>query len=115
MNIADSILGTIVNKNKGDVKGKERLKTQRLICKDVDICLQTHYNAAMTPKIDPQEIVVVETEEEYQAELALGLEEDEVLQPGRHIFRRGGFLARHPGASPTDTSPAHFHTDAPSG
>jgi hypothetical protein len=35
------------------------------------------------------------TEEEYLAELASGLQEDEVLKPGRHQFKRGGFLARH--------------------
>lgn len=35
------------------------------------------------------------TVEEYQQDLASGLREDEVLQPGRHRFKRGGFLARH--------------------
>ena len=41
------------------------------------------------------EVTVEVTEEEYQADLARGLAEDEVLQPGRHTFRRGTFLARH--------------------
>ena len=27
--------------------------------------------------------------------MAQGFDEDEVLYPGRHLFRRGGFLARH--------------------
>jgi len=49
----------------------------------------------MNIKTEQQEIVVEITEEEYQADLKNGLAEDEVLQPGRHLFRRGGFLARH--------------------
>lgn len=43
------------------------------------------------------------TEEEFQADLERGLADDEVLHPGRHIFRRGGFLARHR-AKPEDIS-----------
>lgn len=35
------------------------------------------------------------SEEEYQADLGRGLQEDEVLEPGRHRFKRGGFLTRH--------------------
>ncbi len=42
-----------------------------------------------------QEIIVDVTEEEFRAELEQGFDEDEVLHPGRHLFRRGGFLARH--------------------
>lgn len=49
----------------------------------------------MKNKTEAQEIVVEVTEEEFQADLESGLTEDEVLHPGRHIFRRGGFLARH--------------------
>jgi len=49
----------------------------------------------MNIKTEQQEIVVDVTEEEFRADLARGLTEDEVLHPGRHIFRRGGFLARH--------------------
>ncbi len=49
----------------------------------------------MNIKTEQQEIVVDITEEEFQADLERGLAEDEVLQPGRHVFRRGGFLARH--------------------
>lgn len=41
------------------------------------------------------EVTVEVTEEEYQTDLARGLSEDEVLQPGRHRFQRGAFLARH--------------------
>jgi uncharacterized protein (DUF4415 family) len=42
-----------------------------------------------------QAIIVDVTEEEYQADRARGLQADEVLQPGRHTFKRGGFLTRH--------------------
>lgn len=42
-----------------------------------------------------QDIIVDVTEEEYQADQARGLQADEVLQPGRHTFKRGGFLTRH--------------------
>lgn len=35
--------------------------------------------------------------DDYQADLAKGLQEDETMQPGQHIFRRGGFLQRHGG------------------
>ena len=42
------------------------------------------------------EIITLDvTVEEYQQDLASGLRKDEVLQPGRHRFKRGGFLARH--------------------
>lgn len=40
-------------------------------------------------------IVVDVSTKEYETELAHGLKDDEVLQPGRHTFKRGGFLARH--------------------
>lgn len=49
----------------------------------------------MNSKDLADEVIVEITEEEYQADLARGLEKDEVLQPGQHRFRRGGFLARH--------------------
>lgn len=42
-----------------------------------------------------QTIVVDVTMDEYKADLAKGLQGDETLQPGRHTFRRGGFLQRH--------------------
>jgi hypothetical protein len=42
-----------------------------------------------------QEIVVEVSKEEYQVDLASGLQEDEVLKPGCHLFKRGGFLTRH--------------------
>lgn len=49
----------------------------------------------MNKETNPQEVIVNVTEEEYQADLDRGLLEDEVLMPGLHRFKRGGFLARH--------------------
>ncbi len=49
----------------------------------------------MKGKTKAKEIIVDVTEEEYRRDLATGLQEDEVLKPGRHKFKRGGFLARH--------------------
>jgi uncharacterized protein (DUF4415 family) len=49
----------------------------------------------MRSKLNAKNIVVDVTEAEYRVDLARGLKEDEVLKPGRHTFRRGGFLARH--------------------
>jgi len=40
-------------------------------------------------------VVVDVSTTEYEADLDQGLKDDEVLQPGRHTFKRGGFLARH--------------------
>lgn len=49
----------------------------------------------MSNKPKGKNIIVDVTEEDYQADLARGLWEDEVLKPGYHTFRRGGFLSRH--------------------
>jgi uncharacterized protein (DUF4415 family) len=57
----------------------------------------------MSSKAKSKEIAVGVTEEEYQADLAKGLKEDEILKPGRHKFRRGGFLSRH-GLKPADSA-----------
>ena len=46
-------------------------------------------------KTNSDETIIDVTEEEYQADLARGLRDDEVLRPGRHKFIRGGFLKRH--------------------
>lgn len=46
-----------------------------------------------------KDIIVEVTQEEYDEQIASGLDEDEVLKPGRHIFRRGGFRERHPNFS----------------
>ena len=52
-------------------------------------------NRPVTPL---QTIIVDVSAADYQADLAKGLQADETLQPGRHTFRRGGFLQRHAGA-----------------
>ena len=49
----------------------------------------------MNRENDTEEIIVDVTEEEYKKDLARGLHEDEVMKPGCHRFRRGGFLSRH--------------------
>jgi hypothetical protein len=59
----------------------------------------------MSRKNKPEYIVADVTEEEYRKELARGLEPDEVLLPGRHKFRRGGFLKRHGLASAKISAP----------
>ena len=45
---------------------------------------------------DGDTVVIEVSEENYAADLAAGLTEDETLKPGRHKMRRGGFLKRHP-------------------
>jgi hypothetical protein len=52
-------------------------------------------------KTNSDETIIDVTEEEYQADLARGLKDDEVLRPGRHKFIRGGFLKRH-GVTPEE-------------
>ncbi len=49
----------------------------------------------MSRKNKSEYIVADVTDEEYRNDLAQGLEADEVLLPGHHKFRRGGFLKRH--------------------
>ena len=46
-----------------------------------------------------KDIIVEVTQEEYDKQIASGLTNDEVLKPGRHVFRRGGFRERHPNFS----------------
>ena len=54
---------------------------------------------------DDGETVIIEvSEENYQRDLAAGLDEEEILKPGRHTFKRGGFLARHPELKPRKKS-----------
>lgn len=36
------------------------------------------------------------SEEDYQRDLAAGIDEDATLKPGRYKMKRGGFLARYP-------------------
>ena len=43
-----------------------------------------------------KEIIVKVTADQHAEQLAEGLTDDEVLKPGKHTFRRGGFRERHP-------------------
>ena len=52
-------------------------------------------------KTNSDETIINVTEEEYEADLARGLRDDEILRPGRHKFVRGGFLKRH-GVTPEE-------------
>lgn len=45
-------------------------------------------------KAKSRDVIIDVTEEEYQKDLADGVEYP--LEPGRHHFRRGGFFERHP-------------------
>jgi len=36
------------------------------------------------------------SEQDYQADLAAGIDEEATLKPGRYKMKGGGFLARHP-------------------
>lgn len=42
------------------------------------------------------------SEEDYQADLAAGISEEDTMKPGRYKMKRGGFLARHPELKPKD-------------
>ena len=45
---------------------------------------------------DGENVTIEVSEEDYQKDLAAGVDEELILKPGRHRFKRGGFLARHP-------------------
>ena len=45
---------------------------------------------------DGENVTIEVSEEDYQADLAAGIDEDATLKPGRYKMKRGGFLARHP-------------------
>jgi hypothetical protein len=45
---------------------------------------------------DGANVTIEVSEEDYQADLAAGCDEDETMKPGLYVFKRGGFLARHP-------------------
>ena len=42
------------------------------------------------------DVVIEVTEDDYRREVKRGVNESHALKPGRHVFRRGGFKARHP-------------------
>lgn len=45
---------------------------------------------------DGENVTIEISTEDYLADLAAGIDEEETLKPGRHKMKRGGFLARHP-------------------
>jgi hypothetical protein len=45
---------------------------------------------------DGDNVTIEISEEDYQRDLAAGIDEDATLKPGRYKFKRGGFLTRHP-------------------
>jgi hypothetical protein len=45
---------------------------------------------------DGENLTIEISEEDYQKDLAAGVEEELILKPGRYKMKRGGFLARHP-------------------
>jgi hypothetical protein len=53
---------------------------------------------------DGENVTIEVSEEDYQRDLAAGLDEDEILRPGRYKMKRGGFLARHPELKPRKKS-----------
>ena len=53
---------------------------------------------------DGENVIIEVSEEDYQRDLAAGIDEDETLKPGRYKMKRGGFLTRHPELKPTKKS-----------
>ncbi|MBX3290811.1 MAG: BrnA antitoxin family protein [Acidobacteria bacterium] len=47
-----------------------------------------------------KDIEIEVTKEQYEAQLASGLTEDEIIPPGKHTFRRGGFREMFPNYDP---------------
>ena len=45
---------------------------------------------------DGVNVIIEVSEEDYQADLAAGIDEEATMKPGRYKFKRGGFLGRHP-------------------
>jgi len=41
-------------------------------------------------------VTIEVSEEDYQADLAAGIDEEAMMKPGRYKMKRGGILARHP-------------------
>jgi hypothetical protein len=45
---------------------------------------------------DGKNVTIEVSREDYERELAAGVDKDSLLKPGRYKMKRGGFLARHP-------------------
>jgi hypothetical protein len=44
---------------------------------------------------DGENLIIEISEEDYQLDLAAGVDEELIMKPGRYKMKRGGFLARH--------------------
>ncbi|MCA1600412.1 MAG: hypothetical protein LC776_01785 [Acidobacteria bacterium] len=57
----------------------------------------THRPLVFSVVDDDGENVTIEiSQEDYQNDLAAGIDQDDTMKPGRYKMKRGGFLARHP-------------------
>ena len=45
---------------------------------------------------DGVNVTIEVSEEDYQSDLAAGIDEEATLKPGQYKMKRGGFLKRHP-------------------
>ena len=45
---------------------------------------------------DGMNVTIEVSEDDYQADLAAGIDEEDTMKAGRYKMKRGGFLARHP-------------------
>jgi hypothetical protein len=45
---------------------------------------------------DGVNVTIEVSEEDYQADLAAGIDEEDTMKPGSYKMKRGGFVARHP-------------------
>lgn len=45
---------------------------------------------------DGENVTIEISEEDYQHDLAAGIDKEDTLKPGRYKMKRGGFLSRHP-------------------
>ena len=45
---------------------------------------------------DGVNVTIEVSEEDYKADLAAGIDEEDTLKPGRYKMKRGGFFARQP-------------------
>lgn len=44
---------------------------------------------------DGLNVTIEVSEEDYQADMAAGIDQEDTLNPGRYKMKRGGFFARH--------------------
>lgn len=49
---------------------------------------------------DGENVTIEISDEDYQRDVAAGVEEEATLKPGRHKTKRGGFVARHSNLKP---------------